>query len=231
MYEDRPEKDTPDWVRQELIDYSGLSPNGLPLWRMVLAQNCRIHCFGWQNRIAKGRAEAIGEDPGAKATFQPDGIEEGEFWIPRYRLEGWILEKWFPASTWGTKEHWEAQKARDGRHRLLASYPQYGAYFMLAGPWTSISAAGDLKGAIRCYNLQQRKNPVNWENHLQVMARWEEDDRQQAADRYAEEMAAQHREGFSSLLRSASGAAQSVRNIIAEQTVGGVNLGASEKWG
>ena len=231
MYEDRPEKDTPQDILDDLREYGGESPNGQALWRLVLAENCRIHCFGSMNHIGKGRIEAIGDDPQAKGSFQPDRIEEGEFWIPRYRVEGWILQRWFPAHVWGSKSKWESEKARDGRTRLLAAFPQAGDYMMMAGPWPSIAMAGDLHAAIRCYNLQQRNNPVNWPNHLEAMAKFEEIERQKAADIYAEELAAAHRESLTGVLRSTSSAAQEFRNVVSKHTAGGVNLGASEKWG
>lgn len=231
MYEDRPEKDTPQRILDELRAYGGESPNGQAIWRLVLAGNRRIHCFGSMNHIAKGRMEAIGDDPQAKGSFTLDRTEEGEFWVPRYRSDGWVLERWFPAHVWGTKDKWEGEKARDGRARLLAGYPQRGDYMMMAGPWPTIAAAGDLKAAIRCYNVQQRSNPANWANQIEAMARFEELYRQQAADNYAEEIAAQHREALAGVLRSASSAAQEFRNVVSQHTAGGVNLGASEKWG
>lgn len=231
MYEDRPEKDTPQSILDELREYGGESPNGQALWRLVLAQNCRIHCFGSMNHIAKGRLAAIGDDPQAKGSFQPDRIEEGEFWVPRYRVEGWILQRWFPAHIWGSKAKWESEKARDGRTRLLAAFPQAGDYMMMAGTWPSIALAGDLRAAIRCYNLQQRNNPVNWPNHLEAMTRFEEIERQKASDVYAEEMSAMHRESLAGVLRSTSSAAQEFRNVVSKHTANNVNLGASEKWG
>lgn len=231
MYEDRPEKDTPPEINEELRAYGGTSPDGQSIWRLVLAQNCRIHCFGQRNEIAKGRVDVIGDDAQAKGNFEPDRIFEGEHWIPRYRVEGWILERWFPAATWGARDRWESEKARDGKTRLLAGYPNRGAYLLMAGPWRSIVEAGDLKSAIRFYNLQRKKNPVNWGNHLQAMAKFEEIERQQAADAHAEEIAAQHRLGMAGVLRSSSSAAQEFRNIVSKHTAAGVQLGSAEKWG
>ena len=161
----------------------------------------------------------------------PDRIEEGEFWVPRYRTNGWVLQRWFPPHVWGKRENWVAQKAADERTPLLAAYPHRGDYMMMAGPWPTIAQAGDLKAAIRCYNVQQRRNPVNWPNHIQAMAKFEEIERQERADAYAEELAAQHRLGVDHILRTVSGPAQDFRNIVAKHTAGGVNLGASEKWG
>lgn len=230
MYEDRPEKDTPEWIQAELREYGGLSPDGQPIWRLVLAQNCRIRCFGTLNHVSQDTAKM---DEFARATdLVPDRIEEGAFWVPRYKVQGWILQKWFPPSAWGLKEKWESEKARDGRTRLLAAYPQRGDYMMMpCGPWRSIAEAGDLKAAIRCYNVQQRRNPVSWANYEAGRLAMEESERQREVDAYAEEMAAQHREALAGALRTVSESAQQFRNVVAKHTAGSVNLGASEKWG
>ena len=230
MYEDRPERDTPERIRAELAEYGGSSPAGDPIWRLVLAQNCRIRCFGTMNHVSQDWKNW--DDNKRPTDLVPDRIEEGEFWVPRYKVKGWILQRWFPASVWGTRAVWEGERARDGRTRLLAAFPQRGDYMMMpCGPFPTIEAAGDLKAAIRCYNVQQRRNAVNWANHIQAMAAFEEQERQQLAEDYAAEMAAQHREGMSEVLRTVSEAAQGFRNVVAGATAGGVNLGASEKWG
>lgn len=240
MYEDRPEKDTPEWIQEELREYGGLSPDGQPIWRMVLARNCRIRCFGTMNHVSQDVANladnVAGEEKADKWSSQlenlVDRIEEGEFWVPRYKVDGWILQRWFPASSWGLREKWESEKARDGRTRLLAAFPLRGDYMMMpCGPWNSITDAGDLKGAIRCYNVQQRRNPANWENYMAAQFAHEEHERQEMAEAYAEEIAAQHRITLGSVLRSASESAQKFRNVVSKHTAGGVNLGASEKWG
>lgn len=231
MYEDRPEKDTPEWIQAELREYGGVSPDGQPIWRLVLARNCRIRCFGTMNHISQDTTKM---PEFARATdVVLDRIEDGEFWVERYRnIKGWILQRWFPAVAWGPRERWEREKARDGRTRLLAAYPQRGDYMMMpCGPWDSIVEAGDLKAAIRCYNVQQRRNPVNWANHERAMLAFEEQERQQEVERYAAEMAAAQREQFAGALRTVSTGAQRFRNAVAEMTAGGVNLGASEKWG
>src|SRR5271157_2029615 len=192
MFEDRPEKDTPQWILDELRDYGGLSPDGQPIWRLVLAQNCRIHCFGTLNHISVD-IEAM-DDNARPTDVNPDRTEEGDFWIPQYHVEGWILQRWFPASAWGRRENWEGEKAKDGRTRLLAAYPARGDYMMMpCGPWKTIAEVGDLKAAIRCYNVQQRRNPVNWQNYMTAQLAFEEQRKQQRADAYAEEISAQHR--------------------------------------
>ena len=232
MYEDRPERDTPETVREELAAYGGLSPDGQPIWRLVLAENCRIRCFGQRNHKPDGLR--LDELPDSEwAVDKVVGrLEVGEFWVPRYHERGWILQRWFPAHVWGLRSAWENERDRDGRTRLLAAWPARGDYMMMpCGPWKSIAAAGDLKAAIRCYNMQQRRNPVRWDNHMAAMLALEQQERQQEADAYAAEMAAQHRLGVGSALRSATANAQAVRDQVSRATAGGVMLGASEKWG
>jgi hypothetical protein len=232
VYEDHPERDTPEEINQMLADYGGLSPHGDPIWRLVLARNCRLRCFGQLNFLPDGLdIEDLPE--GSKPTdVTPVRIEVGEHWVPRYQQDGWILERWFPASAWGPREKWEAEKDKDGRTRLLAAYPERGGYMaMPAGPWRTITEAGDLCAAIRCYNMQQRRNPVRWDLYMETQAAREGVERQKRADEYAEEIAALHRASYGPAMRTASKAAQEMRSAVAEQAAGGVNLGASEKWG
>lgn len=240
-YEDRPEKDTPQHILDELREYGGENPHGEPIWRLVLAENCRIHCFGWQNHMTEGlNLEELPDSPrkgegmdAALTLTAPTRIEDGDFWVPRYReVKGWILQRWFPPSAWGSRTAWESNKARDGKRRLLAAYPQRGDYMMMpCGPWASIPEAGDLRGAIRCYNAQQRRNPANFANYHQAQLAWERQERQAKADAYAVEIAAQHREVIGGTVRTVSTSAQKFRNQVSKHTAGGVNLGAAEKWG
>ena len=80
MYEDRPEKDTPDWIQADLREYGGVAQtarlSGAWCWLKIAA----IRCFGTMNHIAQDTSNWA---PDKKATdLVPDRIEEGEFWIP-----------------------------------------------------------------------------------------------------------------------------------------------------
>lgn len=232
MYEDRPTKDTPPSINEMLLEYGGVSPHGNPIWRLVLAESCRVRFFGSMNHMGDGFHAGDLAENANPTDVNPQRIEVGEFWVSRYKKRGWILQRWFPASVWGSRAKWESERDRDGRTRLLAAYPQNGDYMMMpCGPWKTIVEAGDLKAAIRCYNRQQRMNPVNFERYMQGMAVIDAQEKQEAADAYAAEIAAQHREGLSGVLRTATSAAQKFRNVVSKHTAGGVNLGASEKWG
>ena len=209
MYEDRPEKDTPPRIRAMLRLYGGSTPDGGPLWRLILAQNKRVRAAGVMRTMPK---TFVGDVP------KPDKVEEGVFWLPRYKFSGWILERWFPASTWGSEMVYEQQRSgADNRTRMLAQFPRHGDYFMIpgAGPWPTIEAAGDIKAAIREYIRAEREKPNDWNAYLRGELALEMVERERLAAEYEERMAAVSRGQVSPVLGSISRAAQSVRNKIA----------------
>lgn len=228
MYDDRPERNTPERIKAQLREYGGLTPHGWPVWRFVLAQNCRVRCFGQRNHIAPGIKLSESIYPGELLV---ERVEEGAFWVPRYRTKGWILQRWFPPHVWGTKEAWEAYRAQDGTTKLLAAYPAYGDYRMLCGPWRSIDEAGDLPTAIRTYNLQQKRMPRNVEAFLRAEAVIEQHERQEEVDAYAETLEDAQRLQVAEVLRTVSRSADQFRAVVADAANQGTHLGASEKWG
>lgn len=233
QYEENPERDTPEVLRLELKDYGGVSPDGQAIWRMVRAANRRIHCFGRQNHISIDTSKM--SETARPTDVVPDRIEEGEFWIPRYPFDGWVLERWFPASAWGSREKWESQKAQDGRTRLLAAYPMLGGYAKMAPTpptvWNSVLDAGDVKACIRWYNLERRNNPVRWDNYDAACIAVEEQERQMQCDRHYEELCALHSEVLAGTLRTVSKSADQFRKVVARHTSDGKHVGAAEKWG
>jgi hypothetical protein len=66
--------------------------------------------------------------------------------------EGWILEKWFPASSYGAEAEWYSYKAVDGFTSMLGPYPECGDYEMIFGPWTKLPASDVLQGLISRYS-------------------------------------------------------------------------------
>ena len=100
-YENRPEKDTPPRVRR-CAEYGGRTPDGRPLWRPVKSGNRRVRIAGVMTTMPPG---VVPEDAAPLRT------EEGVFWVRRYGDAGWVLERWFPAATWGTEADWEAQRS------------------------------------------------------------------------------------------------------------------------
>lgn len=222
MYEDRPEKDTPMTVRLMLRAYGGLTPDGGPLWRLILASNKRIRIAGVMTTVPRGWNEDV-------PVYERR--EEGVFWVPRYRqTEGWILERWFAGGAWGTEADWNSHRSgADGRTQMMASpFPRHGDYYMLEGPWPTIEAAGDLKACIRAYMKQEANKPVDWNAYIRAELAEEMRAREERAEEYEQAVAGGMRIEVNPLFGSLSGAAQRVRNRIAHE-VGGDDwhLGAS----
>jgi hypothetical protein len=118
--------DVPPELARALTVYGGLNPFGAPLWRVALAENVLRQSFGIMRTMPD-----IGEDAD-QADMEPEKTEEGEFWTPRYECEGWILERWFPASSWSACMEWENAMAEDGFTPMMGEYPRHGQYYMVS---------------------------------------------------------------------------------------------------
>jgi hypothetical protein len=211
-YEDRPEKDTPTRVREMLASYGGHTPDGRPLWRLVLAANRRVRIAGVMTTMPKGIV---------LENAAPLRTEEGVFWVQRYENAGWVLERWFPPETWGTETEWEMQKSgADNRTRMRAAWPRHGDYFLMGGPWPAMPGMEMLKQAIRAQVREQQTRPVDWSSHLRAELAQEMLERERQAAAYEDQLASVARQAVSPLMGSASQAAQRVRNGLAVQ-IGG----------
>lgn len=226
-YDDTPEKDTPAAIRKMLAEYGGRAPNGGAAWRLVLAQNCRAQCFGIR-RHAPQVADTSELD---LRVVAPERVEEGSFWVQRYKCKGWILQKWFPPTAWGSREDWEREKSEDGITRLRAKYPENGDYFMMAGPWRAIEDAGDLITEIQRCNRAQMKNPVSWDRYFADELRKDKQEREEEIRQYETTLEIYRKTQLLPVLKSASQAAQRVRNQIQASMGSSMHLGASEMWG
>ena len=143
-----PLKDTPRRVVEKLLAWGGKNPYGLPNWRIILAENHLVQRAGvWTEFEADDKQaefQHMRTEEGEHAcTFQtqsiaPTKVKIGMFWVPKWPVRGWILERWFPASSWGTKGAWEAAKSSDGVTPMMGPYPEKGDYFLLDGPWAEI---------------------------------------------------------------------------------------------
>jgi hypothetical protein len=190
-----------------LASYGGHTPDGRPLWRLVKAGNRRVRIAGVMTTMPRG---VVPEDTAPLRT------EEGTFWVRRYGNAGWVLERWFPASTWGTEADWEAERSGpDNRTRMRAAWPRNGDYFLMGGPWPQMPAAEVLKEAIRTQVRDQQTRPVDWGNYLKAELAGEMLERERQAAAYEDHLAMIGRQTISPLMGSASAAAQRVRNGLA----------------
>jgi hypothetical protein len=222
MHEDRPEMETPPRVRALLSLYGGRTPDGRPLWRLILAQFKRLRVEGVMRTMPKTVTERWQNGALRTDIPSPDKVEEGVFWVPRYKFTGWILERWFPGDAWGSEDLYSSQRSgADGRSRMMAGWPRNGDYFMLNGPWPTIDAAGDLKQHIREYMLDEREKPTDWSAHLRGELASEVWERDRVAAEYEDHLSTVARSEVDPILGSISHAAQQVRDQVAREVGGG----------
>lgn len=77
----------------------------------------------------------------------PRRITRGFEDVPLYPCDGWIVEKWRPASHYGAPGNWEDFKF-DGLN-ALGRYPHNGEYEICAGPSPYLPTKRDIEDAIR----------------------------------------------------------------------------------
>ncbi|HZR30087.1 MAG TPA: hypothetical protein VFA71_15015 [Terriglobales bacterium] len=151
-----PLRDTPPDVIEKLTAWGGKNEFGDPYWRIILAQNHLVQRAGMWTEFAVGAEQARPTGIDYKLEFQqiaPDSIKTGMFWVPLYPVKGWVLERWFPPSSLGTRQAWEAALSQDNETPMMGPYPERGHYFMLDGPWEQIP------------NLEAvRRSISKWEN-------------------------------------------------------------------
>ena len=223
-----PENDAPKYLQKSLANHGGMVPGqNRPMWRLVLAQNCLIVTNGIMHDLGAGEVScvAVGAD-GKKYYSKPsDSIKAGRFEVPKYPCEGWILEKWFPASTWGSPEEWRSQKSEDGS-TIMGAYPNQGDYWMLAGPFEKVPDLSDLIQAIDMHRHAMATQPSNYANVLKQTILDEETKREQRREKLEKDLAYMRKDELVPVLKSTSLGAQRFRNQL--QTACGLSdhLGA-----
>lgn len=226
MYGDYAENRAPRAIQRLLVDFGGLTPTGLPMWRLVRAGDCRMMVQGTIHHIPAG----MPLDP----DQPPERIQGGRFLLRRYPgidVRHWILQKWFPPKLWGSAFEWEAHRAETDDTPLFAqSFPSAGDYFFIAGPWVTPEAAGDLRAAIRVYMKQMATNPVDVEACIAAEMAMEVSERQQRLEALEEEINAAEA-ALNPMLKSVSRDAQNLRDAFAAGAGLSGHFGASEAWG
>jgi hypothetical protein len=95
----------------------------------------------------------------------------GTFWMPIYPCEGWILERWFPPSAFGSREAWYSALSQDGETPMMGPYPERGRFWMLDGPWEEIPPLELVRVPISLWenNPQNMRGEIDEEKLFEVM--------------------------------------------------------------
>lgn len=216
-------------IQRFIKSYGGTNPYGEPKWRLAIAAEIFVKEAGVWRDWAEGLTTA--EKGGMNFTTNPEGsgmdFERHDNKPTRVvteirekrkypQSEGWILERWFPASTYGTRDDWHSFKAADGMTSMLGPYPEKGDYEYCYGPWEHIPTTDVIQTRISQHMAQINGRTGSPESRQrEAMQRFELEEEQAEAKR-KEEYMAMFRDELSPW-HSASLEASRWRNELAER--------------
>jgi hypothetical protein len=224
-----PTNDAPKSLQAAIARIGGKNPYGEPMWRVVLAQHCIVKRGGILRNMGDGEQSIVTIGTGGKVfeSTVHSSVTSGILEVPRYNCaDGWILEKWFPASTWGTREQWASEKSENGSRLLCEPYPERGRYFLMNGPFDKIPALGDLENSIAMYEEDMRKQPTNHDAYFRQVMRDEEYARKEAKAKLVADLNDRRKNELVPVLKSTSLEAQRFRNQLTAQAGMTEHLGA-----
>lgn len=178
----------PRETQRFLKRYGGTNPYGLPKWRLVTGADRTIKEGGIWRDWAPGLSNA--EKGGLNFSPNPNapGCNYQRYENKPIRVvtevrehrkypqsEGWILERWFPATSYGSPEEWYSFKAVDGITPMLGPYPEAGDYEFIYGPWLRTPSIDVLERRISEYtNKQANKKGTPESRAREYSQRWQE---------------------------------------------------------
>jgi hypothetical protein len=212
-----PDKDAPREIRQLLLRFAGVNPYGKPNWRVCLAQHVMVKRGGVFHQLDGTRKTMFVPAPDGKRYYQPisDRVTTGWMEVPKYPHRGWIMERWFPAHTFGTKEQWEGHRSEDGSP-MMGPFPTEGGYFMVnQKPFPKMPEWSDLENAIAHWEREQRLRPENFAAALAQAVKDEQDDLVRRREKLEQELEEMRCSELLPVLRGTSLSAQRFRNQLA----------------
>lgn len=121
----------------------------------------------------------------------PLRVDVGQQLVPLYNLEGWILEKWRPASTFGSPEEWN--RYQFAGVAALGPYPYQGDYEMIAGPTPHMPSELQLEEAVREHMKELHDQPSSARERALLQM--------QAMERRKQEIASDRRNQIESIVK------------------------------
>jgi hypothetical protein len=200
---------TPGHVNDLVKRLGGTNEYGKPKWRVVLSERRTSKTKGLWLKHPDGELEEfvpLGRDGkgntvfGRKEATVTSVVEVRE--TPVWPHKGWILERWMPAETWGTKADWNYD---------LGPYPNEGDYFMILGPWPEIPNATFLEQQLQIWNREWDARPTDF-NKVYSQYVYEKQERERKEQEEAErEFMAFLRSETTPIMKSTSLEAQRLR--------------------
>lgn len=146
QYLDHYDGPEPNGLINEILLRRGISPAGFPLYRVVRSEHIFEQSAGlwndWDddlNEQDRGGMFSQGDGNFRPSSHRPDRIVPEMRHIPAYthfEEPGWVLERWFPGSYFGSAEAWESIRVPGTNLPILGPFPADGKYLMQVGPFT-----------------------------------------------------------------------------------------------
>lgn len=150
----------------------------------------------------------------SRLTAQPRCVEEGMRQVQIYPFEGFILEKWKPAESFGSQEGWYQYKVNG--MSALGAYPTHGEYEHVAGPTPYLPSEEQITDAIKqdFRNIQNRP-PSPRERVLRMLEK--QDLARKAKEKEKRNFAESFHKDLNPIMRTLSLGAGRVRNALAKR--------------
>ncbi len=158
-------------VAEYLETIGGKTPFGEPMWRLVLAHTVVWKVRGgkiWDDSLTVAERGGIDIETGRQHTNKPLRDESDKLTEQRRYsyLEGWILQKWFPASSYSKSEWFAPDRCFPDGTPHLGPYPYCGDYEMQGCAVEQMPSKEALRGFIGSYYQALEKRSPNIETRM-----------------------------------------------------------------
>lgn len=227
----------PEEIEMAIREVGGMNPYEEPMFRLILAEDRYILAAGqwsiWDENVdmdERGGLPIKQIQHMVQAGYHEDAIDEyvmgvfnktpisvftGMTQVPLYPYEGFILEKWKPAFTFGTPEEWN-RWSFEGQP-MAGVFPEYGDYEMVAGPTPYMPTALQCEEAIRQNIRDINEKPRSARQRVILMMRRKEEERLKREKARRDKIDAIVRDNEGSLYNRVSLASGRIRQKLADR--------------
>jgi hypothetical protein len=185
------------------------------MWRIVLSERRLTKKKGTWHTFPDGKLEQFtpaGRNENGHAVFAYNPLHALSVVTeiretPMYPHKGWILERWLPPLSWGTKADWNED---------AGPYPSQGDYFIILGPWPEIPDLWFLEQEISKWNREWDEKPKDFAAAYKQFLYEEQEEERRANEQMEADLQAFFRGEIQPIFKSTSLAAQRLRNECAE---------------
>lgn len=153
----------PEHLQDFISRIGGKNPHGIPMYRVVRAESVHHKAHGefydWPEEATiqeRGGLELNEDGKWGQISTKPLRVVTETRWVQTYPdKEGWLLERWYPAHMFGTREAWE-------KHSLLGPYPENGRYVDCSNPIPHLFTLQQVENVIQAieYKIQNKRGSM-----------------------------------------------------------------------